>query len=749
MGAIEFIKKYSYKIYQYAFKRIAPNKSVSIFDSKDTLYALFNFLYLYIGISILYYVFKFIIIAPYDGSFNWSNFAAGVFTISEDIAGDIVERIVVGIIAGIKFGIAIGIVLSIVVGIALKNTAETVKSIVTAIVVVIVGSIMMSIAGGIAGGIIMGTVVPIMGGIAETPEVSTVLTTMVIIVAAIGLVFSDFRLIYIPLHLMQYWRVKFLGHEPFSLFRNSPIYWDDRIRRPLPFLSDFLVILAEANRKEGIKEIEFVSSKRPSQRKAAFSALLDVTIKDLARVKSIQGIADASGNISFVHSFESAHDERFGDAVRSIEDIAIDAKSYLDSSGKYNKLRNINAVANDIDDAKKKMIAIKGSVGHKFLPVINTWSRIITKENKKLTEIENGEFEEIPNPYIFGNPIHPDGKSRLFVGRLDTIQKIESYLSNSSQKPTLFLYGRRRLGKSSILLNLPRFLTKQYISAYIDCQDPGTRENAASFCYTLSKSISNSLNDRGYNTEYPRFESFQNSPFTIIDNWFDQIEIILKTENRLVLISLDEYEKLEESILKNDLTIAILDQLRNIIQHRKQFVVLITGSNELNELQLNWADYLISAKTIKLGSLTQDEARILITNPIDDFNLNYEGGENGDVVNKIIDVTNCHPTFVQALCFELVNHLNDQHRKDAIINDIDVAIENVLISAGNFFHYIWNTECSEKEKKILKRIMHDYPIGRYEKEIESLTKKEIIDKTNGDYIFKVELMKKWIEKNNP
>ena len=171
------------------------------------------------------------------------------------------------------------------------------------------------------------------------------------------------------------------------------------------------------------------------------------------------------------------------------------------------------------------------------------------------------------------------------------------------------------------------------------------------------------------------------------------------------------------------------DKLRNIIQHRKHVIVLITGSNELNELQLDWADYLISAKTINLGFLTKDDARILITNPIDDFNLNYEGGENGEVVNKIMDVTNCHPYFVQALCFELVNHLNTQHRKDVIVDDVDAVIDDVLISAGNFFHYIWNTECSKKEKKILKRIMHDYSIVGYEKEIESLTRKEIIDKT--------------------
>jgi hypothetical protein len=174
--------------------------------------------------------------------------------------------------------------------------------------------------------------------------------------------------------------------------------------------------------------------------------------------------------------------------------------------------------------------------------------------------------------------------------------------------------------------------------------------------------------------------------------------------------------------------------------------VLITGSKELNELELNWSDYLISAKTIKLGYLSKDDARTLIANPIDDFSLNYEGGENGEVVNKIIDVTNCQPYLVQALCFELVNYLNTQHRKEARMDDIDTAIEKVLVSAENYFYYIWNSECSEKEKGILKRLVSNIPLKGDEEEINSLMRKEIIENVNGYFRFKVELMKKWIQK---
>ncbi len=80
--------------------------------------------------------------------------------------------------------------------------------------------------------------------------------------------------------------------------------------------------------------------------------------------------------------------------------------------------------------------------------------------------------------------------------------------------------------------------------------------------------------------------------------------------------------------------------------------------------------------------------------------------------------------------------------------DIDAAIEKVLISADTYLYYIWNTECSEKEKALLKRLVSNLPLKGDEEEINSLVRKEIIENVNGDFRFKVELMKKWIEKNN-
>ena len=747
MSITEDIKGSIYQIYLCIFKPITFSESIYSLDKKSKLKLILKLSFFSFIISIVIVGIVRAILLNFGHPADWFEILVSILSgIALGIAFGITLGIALGITTGIAYGIAFGITTGIAYGIAAGIALGIALGIAAGIAFGIAAGMTRSIAAGMTRSIAFGIAVGIAFGIALGIAFGITLGIAFGIAVGIAFVFSYFRLFYILPHMIQYLRVKISEHEPFSLFRNSPIYWDEVILMPLPFLSKFLVTLTEANRKEGLHEIEFVSFKRPTQRKAAISALSEITIKDLGRFKSIEEIADASSIVRLFSTFESSLSQEFGTAGRNIDDISTDAKSYLDSSSNYNKLRTLTALANDIDKFKKTLIAKKGPVAYKFLSVAEKWSQIIKEETNKLTELKKDTYEEIPNPYIFGNPVRPEEKSRLFVGRRDIIREIESNLANISQKPTLFLHGRRRVGKSSVLINLPRFLGKQYVSAYIDCQDVRTTESPVSFCFTLSMSISNSLKDRGFSIEHPLLESFQKNPFTILGNWFDKIEKTLETENKLILLALDEYEKLEESILRGNLSIEILDQLRNIIQHRKHFVVLITGSKELNELELNWSDYLISARTIKLGYLSKDEARILITNPIDDFSLNYEGGENGEVVNKIIDVTSCQPYLVQALCFDLVNYLNSQHRKEARMDDIDTVIEKVLISAGNYFYYIWNSECSEKEKEILKRLVNNLPLKGDEEEIKSLMRKEIIENVNGNFRFKVELMKKWIQK---
>ena len=91
--------------------------------------------------------------------------------------------------------------------------------------------------------------------------------------------------------------------------------------------------------------------------------------------------------------------------------------------------------------------------------------------------------------------------------------------------------------------------------------------------------------------------------------------------------------------------------------------------------------------------------------------------------------------------------MNSQSRKEASVEDVNLAAEKVLASANAYFDYIWNRECIDSERDFLHQLIENSYKEGNKKEIDSLLRREIIEKEGNVYKFKVELMKKWIEKN--
>jgi len=79
------------------------------------------------------------------------------------------------------------------------------------------------------------------------------------------------------------------------------------------------------------------------------------------------------------------------------------------------------------------------------------------------------------NPYIFGFPIH---NPKMFFGRESVIQRIRDDLHIAEYaKRDLALIGARRIGKTSLLLNLPFYLKQDgHIVIYLNLELQQTKE---------------------------------------------------------------------------------------------------------------------------------------------------------------------------------------------------------------------------------------------------------------------------------
>ncbi|MGH9838082.1 MAG: ATP-binding protein [Blastocatellia bacterium] len=336
----------------------------------------------------------------------------------------------------------------------------------------------------------------------------------------------------------------------------------------------------------------------------------------------------------------------------------------------------------------------------------------------------------------------------LLKGRRDIIRAIEAYTLNTGQRPALLLYGRRRMGKSSTLLNLPRLLSSQFEPVYIDCQDAKWRESDQAFCYNLACDIFDRLHqsEAVKGIRQPQETQFEKNAFTRLDEYLDQFEQLAAQRNKRLLLAFDEYEGLEESISAGDISKNVLGKLRNIIQHRERIVVLVSGSHRFEELKgVNWASYLINTRTLELSFLDETSARELLTEPVPQ--LHYEDS----VLEEILRLTRCQPYLLQAVASELVNHLNDRQQTTATRADLEAAVEITLTSAGAYFANTWREDNSAAEQTVLRAFAtgegDSVLTAEYQTALQSLCRKEMLERNADGYCLAVPLFGRWIVKN--
>ena len=217
-----------------------------------------------------------------------------------------------------------------------------------------------------------------------------------------------------------------------------------------------------------------------------------------------------------------------------------------------------------------------------------------------------------------------------------------------------------------------------------------------------------------------------------------------------------EVELLGEKVQIERIGTDFLDFLRHLIQHRPRFVLLFSGTHTLEELGQRWSTYFINVQPLKVSYLREKDARQLITNPIDDFPLNYEPA----AVERIIAVTRCQPFLVQLTCQELVNHLNSQRRRRASVADVEVVLEEALVRGEFHFVEIWNT-AGPMERQVLSAVAQEEDgaltleqlrrrTGLKETDLQSalarLCRRDLLELKDEGYRFQVELVRRWWRK---
>jgi hypothetical protein len=299
-----------------------------------------------------------------------------------------------------------------------------------------------------------------------------------------------------------------------------------------------------------------------------------------------------------------------------------------------------------------------------------------------MTEQQKTSQPEIIDPFQFGNPLRPD-RAAIFKGRQDFADRLVRLILDRN-RPTLVLPGPRRAGKTSFLLNLPRLLPSDLVPIYLDMQQGSMTASEGDFCYGLVRAIARDTRSQGLQLPpIPSRQDFATQPYPTLEDWLDLA--LPKLGERLLLLNLDEFEKIGSAIKDGRMSDRLFDQLRSMIQHYDRLGFLFSGVQTLEELGPRWSNYFISVVPMEMHYLEPHEAEDLLMNPDPEFTLRYDTG----IVAEILHLTRCQPYLLQLIGSALVNQANIQHTQLATTAILQTAIQDAFTNGEPYFTNIW------------------------------------------------------------
>ncbi|HZO71728.1 MAG TPA: PQQ-binding-like beta-propeller repeat protein [Ktedonobacteraceae bacterium] len=312
-------------------------------------------------------------------------------------------------------------------------------------------------------------------------------------------------------------------------------------------------------------------------------------------------------------------------------------------------------------------------------------------------QVSQQDFQYIPNPYSTGTPTHD---SSMFYGREKDITFLKDNLTRTSAKTVIVLYGQRRSGKTTLLHHMTSTpILERHIPILIDMQRYAYMISVSKFFHNIAFNIYRELKKRDIFVDQPEPKNFEADPTFAFDMFLDDVEAQLQDQRVIILI--DEFEVLEDLVIKGKLEAEIFGYLRSLMQHRQYLNFLLSGTHQIEQLIKGyWSVFFNIALHYRLGKLSTQGAIDLITKPVAGY-LEY----GPHTVEKIRQLTADQPYLLHLLCRALVDHCNDKRKNYVTINDVNIVLHEVMQTGQFHFNWIWDN-IAQQERITLSILGH-------------------------------------------
>jgi hypothetical protein len=616
-----------------------------------------------------------------------------------------------GIPRSITFGIAFGVAFGIAYGIMVR----------------IAFAVAVSVTFGITCGIIAG----IVNGIGDADLATGFAVGLAVGISALT---SLLRPYYLLRHVLFLWPRIRPRRYPLH-----PVAWDD-LCSTFPCLARLLVAYAELSPVRGNIEIERLIAAYPCQRSNAIRALTIILARESGLFSSLSQLSGIGaklpeGKNGFLTQTPQVRNRLDEIARQQLRLDTIDRPALREPLA-------LNLL-HEIENFRSAITGFEDPLRTEFRAAALNWEAIARRQLDGI----RGALDRRPVRQLFraGDPVNREAEA--FVVRDSVVGDLDQQITLAGGCPGIVLYGRRRMGKTTLLTNLAGFLPESIDAVTLSLQDPRAFTSLEYLVTRIARTLPPRLLDGPLPCDLPTLQQT-----------LDVANARLQSENRRLILAIDEYENLDLKIGQGVFPTDLLHALRDSIQSHRRITWLFAGSHEITQLaNAHWTSYLVSARTIEVTPFTLQETRVLLTEPLKHstawkspadrprFSPGF-WGENG--IERIHSEADGWPHLLQLIAETAVDLVNYEGVASVTPALFHRALDKAVTSGHNVLSELMQGEStlpSEWDYVAAFRT-HDVQPPPSDPAIRrSLRGRQIIREENGDWRLRVPIMARWLK----
>ena len=446
--------------------------------------------------------------------------------------------------------------------------------------------------------------------------------------------------------------------------------------------------------------------------------------------------------------------------LSSLVQVVEDIKSIQHSVSRTAKAFALNRAIGELTGIINTPNILPEAERELIVEIAQNWKQALERIARDIGNIT--VTKPVVNPYVIGDPV----QGSLFAGREDIMRQLAE-LWSGDRLQSVVLYGHRRMGKTSILLNISDHLNSNIKLAYInllrlgDCSQ-GVGEVLMQICDGIAEVTG---------VEPPDDHALLKLPYRTFERYIKEVE----TNNNSLIIAIDEFEKIEELIARKHIPTDFLGFLRGIVQMNPKIALVFAGLHTLEEMTGDYFQpFFASIIPLRVGFLSLGATRQILANPNSVESLNTTESEEfildytPQALEFIYHLTAGQPYLIQLIGFQLVRHYNQQMFEEGIVRnplfsaeDVQIVINQKFFQQGRYyFEGIWGQAARDivEQQEIIKALA-PYPQGLSESDliaqdklkpdifyqaIATLSRHDVVMPTDKGWKIIVELFRQWV-----